>query len=168
MYNFLAWVAGQGIKHIPKKFLIQAFNSFKKLPGNQVILKTAKNLWDDVIKKTSTKDLTKQIRQKIKPVQKPGPFQGWPEGGPKIVKTKIAPKKLPLPKEYVIKNLKKGLPNWKFKKVPPSQKGKVINLAKEKAKRTAEAIIKKGDWDPSGMKGGGSVDKALPKKSRDI
>jgi len=67
MYNFLAWVAAQGIKHIPKRLLIQAFNSFKgKLPGNQVILKTAKNLWDDVIKKTSTKDLTKQVRQKIK------------------------------------------------------------------------------------------------------
>ena len=63
-YGFLAWVATQGIKHIPKKFLIQAFNSFKKLPGNQVILKTAKNLWDDVIKKTSTKDLAKQIRDK--------------------------------------------------------------------------------------------------------
>jgi len=67
LLQFLAWVATQGIKHIPKKLLIQAFNSFKgKLPGKDVILKTAKNLWDDVIKKTSTKDLTKQIRQDIK------------------------------------------------------------------------------------------------------
>ena len=73
-YGFLAWAATQGIKHIPKKFLLQAFNSFKgKLPSNQVILKTAKNLYDDLIKKTPTKNIADKIRQdmKVKPIKVP-------------------------------------------------------------------------------------------------
>ena len=147
--QFLAWAATQGFKNI--KVLRQAYNSFKgKLPGKDVILKTAKNLYDDVIKKTSTKDLAKQIRQKDK---------------------------LPLPKEYVIKNLKKEFPNWKFKKVPPSRKGKVVNIGD----RIIEQMQKQGKTvkfddiariykkkPPTLKADGGSVDKALPKRSRDI
>jgi len=147
--QFLAWAATQGFKNI--KVLRQAYNSFKgKLPGKDVILKTAKNLYDDVIKKTSTKDLAKQIRQKDK---------------------------LPLPKEYVIKNLKKEFPNWKFKKVPPSRKGKVVNIGD----RIIEQMQKQGKTvkfddiariykkkPPTLKADGGSIDKALPKRSRDI
>lgn len=145
--QFLAWVGKQALRNkVLQKYLSKAWQEATK--GGKVVLQThfpkLLNKAKDYYKGFKTSDLT------IAP------------------KTKIAPKKLPLPKEYVIKNLEKGLPNWKFKKVPPSQKGKVINLAKEKARRTAEAIIKKGDWDPSGMKGGGRIDKALPKKSRDI
>ena len=147
--QFLAWAATQGFKNI--KVLRQAYNSFKgKLPGKDVILKTAKNLYDDVIKKTSTKDLAKQIRQKDK---------------------------LPLPKEYVIKNLKKEFPNWKFKKVPPSRKGKVVNIGD----RIIEQMQKQGKTvkfddiariykkkPPTLKADGGSVDKALSGRSRDI
>ena len=58
--QFLAWAAAQGFKNI--KLLRQAYNSFKgKIPGKEVILKTAKNLYDDLIKKTSTKDIAKKI-----------------------------------------------------------------------------------------------------------
>jgi len=147
--QFLAWAATQGFKNI--KVLRQAYNSFKgKLPGKDVILKTAKNLYDDVIKKTSTKDLAKQIRQKDK---------------------------LPLPKEYVIKNLKKEFPNWKFKKVHPSRKGKVVNIGD----RIIEQMQKQGKTvkfddiariykkkPPTLKADGGRIDKALPKRSRDI
>ena len=147
--QFLAWAATQGFKNI--KVLRQAYNSFKgKLPGKDVILKTAKNLYDDVIKKTSTKDLAKQIRQKDK---------------------------LPLPKEYVIKNLKKEFPNWKFKKVPPSRKGKVVNIGD----RIIEQMQKQGKTvkfddiariykkkPPTLKADGGSIDKALSGRSRDI
>jgi len=44
--QFLAWAATQGFKNI--KVLRQAYNSFKKLPPKEVILKTAKNLYDDI------------------------------------------------------------------------------------------------------------------------
>jgi|TARA_Y100000310_G_scaffold314592_1_gene364119 hypothetical protein len=70
--------------------------------------------------------------------------------------------------------LKKDKPLQKPKIVPktprpfPGWKPRVIQGGKSKKPITAEDIIKKGDWDPSGMKGGGSVDKALPKRSRDI
>ena len=150
-YGFVAWVAAQGIKHIPKKLLLQAFNSFKgKLPGNQVILKIAKNLWDDVIKKTPTKDLTKQIRQP-KPVQEPRPFPGFK---PTIVpKTpKIVPKK-PSP-------LGDALKAGKYKKVPTPSGLKPPGLKKS----NVIPFPKK----PPGKADGGRIDKALPKRSRDI
>jgi hypothetical protein len=161
-YGFLAWVATQGIKHIPKRLLLQAFNSFKgKLPGNQVILKIAKNLWDDVIKKTPTKDLTKQIRQKIKPVQEPRPFPGFK---PTIVpKTKIVPKtpKIVPKKPDTLKDILQGKPHidkqgrsWEFQKVPhPKGPAKIIPFPKIPRKPKAD---------------GGRIDKALSGRSRDI
>jgi len=75
--QFIAWATAQGFKH--KSLLRQAYNSFKgKLPGRDAILKTARNLWDDVIKKTSTKDLTKQIRKDIKK-DRPKRFEWEPQ-----------------------------------------------------------------------------------------
>ena len=215
MYNFLAWVAAQGIKHIPKRLLIQAFNSFKgKLPGNQVILKTAKNLWDDVIKKTSTKDLTKQVRQKIKEdklldfnvpfrnrtsqkiieqVKKntspkqwekiienlegikipKEPFMGFiPRIVPRVVKPRVVkprvvkprvikPKKIVPKKPDTLKDILEGKPHidkqgrsWEFQKVPhPKGPAKIIPFPKITRKPKAD---------------GGSIDKALPGRSRDI
>ena len=78
-YGFVAWVAAQGIKHIPKKLLIQAFNSFKgKLPGKDVILKTAKNFYDKVIAKVPTKKIADKIRKDIKK-DKPKRFEWEPQ-----------------------------------------------------------------------------------------
>ena len=156
-YGFLAWVATQGIKHIPKKFLLQAFNSFKgKLPSNQVILKTAKNLYDDVIKKTSTKDLTKQIRQKIKK-DKPiipkefNKFEPYNKFEPKIVK----PINVPEQTKNIL-NIKSTL------------KGRPVKVVKPKLKVEKSNVIPLFPKKPLGKADGGSVDKALPKKSRDI
>ena len=69
--QFLAWAATQGFKNI--KVLRQAYNSFKKLPPKEVILKRAKNLYDDLIKKTPTKNIVDKIRQdmKVKPIKVP-------------------------------------------------------------------------------------------------
>ena len=62
--KFLQWAAAQGWKH-GQRYLQKAYNHFYdkgKLPDPKAILQKAKNLYDDVIKKTSTK----QVRQKIK------------------------------------------------------------------------------------------------------
>ena len=178
-YGFLAWVATQGIKHIPKKLLLQAFNSFKKLPPKEVILKTAKNLWDDVIKKTSTKDLTKQIRQKIKK-DKPiipkefNKFEPYNKFEPKIVKpinvpeqtknilnikstlegrpVRVVPEKL--------NPLTDALKTGKYTKVPTPSHLKPPSLRKS----NVIPFPKK----PPGKADGGRIDKALPKRSRDI
>ena len=174
-YGFLAWAATQGIKHIPKKFLLQAFNSFKgKLPSNQVILKTAKNLYDDVIKKTSTKDLTKQIRQKIKkdktldfnvPLrnkQSKEFIKEWNKN--------ISPKQ----QEKIIENLEGiKIPKKPFmgftpkivpKVVPKVVKPKVVKPKLKVEKSNVIPFPKK----PLGKADGGSVDKALSGRSRDI
>jgi len=156
-YGFFAWVATQGIKHIPKKFLLQAFNSFKgKLPSNQVILKTAKNLYDDVIKKTSTKDLTKQIRQKIKK-DKPiipkefNKFEPYNKFEPKIVK----PINVPEQTKNIL-NIKSTL------------KGRPVKVVKPKLKVEKSNVIPLFPKKPLGKADGGSVDKALSGRSRDI
>ena len=150
--QFLAWVGKQALRNkVLQKYLNKAWQEATK--GGKVVLQThfpkLLNKAKDYYKGFKTTDL------KIAP------------------KTKIAPKKL-TPKTQ-IEDLQIGPHTdsrgrlWpKFVKPIPKGPAKIIDLAKEKAKRTAEAIIKKGDWDPSGMKGGGSVDKALPKKSRDI
>ena len=86
--QFLAWAATQGFKHT--KFLRQAYNSFAagKLPGKDVILKTARNFYDKAIAKVPTKKISDKIRQDIK---KDRPFPG--AGDLKVVtKTKITPK----------------------------------------------------------------------------
>ena len=148
--QFLAWAATQGFKNI--KVLRQAYNSFKgKLPGKDVILKTAKNLWDDVIKKTSTKDLTKQIRQDIK---KDRPFPG--AGTLKVVpKTKQIVEKIKTvkPGEKVIVPIGSKKPPFIFTKTPkPKGDAKIIQFPKK----------------PPGKADGGRIDKALPTRSRDI
>ena len=147
--EFSTWAIARGFRH--KKLLLQAYNSLKgKFPGKEVVLKKAKNLLDDLIKKTPTKDLTKQIRQKIKPVQKPRPFPGFK---PTIVpKTKIVPKK-PNPLEDALKAGKyKKVPTPSGLKPPGLKKSNVIPFPKK----------------PPGKADGGRIDKALPKRSRDI
>ena len=175
LLQFLAWVATQGIKHIPKKLLIQAFNSFKgKLPGRDVILKTARNLWDDVIKKTSTKDLTKQIRQDIK---KDRPFPG---AGP----LKVVPKEksfIELMKDKGHKFLAKDSPEYlahiKKTKVVKPKPPKVVNIGdriikqmqKEGKPVKFDDLVRIYGKKPPNLKAdGGRIDKALPGRSRDI
>ena len=172
-YGFLAWVATQGIKHIPKKFLLQAFNSFKKLPSNQVILKTAKNLWDDVIKKTSTKDLTKQIRQKDKTLDFNVPLRN--KQSKEFIKEwnkNISPKQ----QEKIIENLEGiKIPKKPFMgfipKIVPKIVPKVVKpkVVKPKLKVEKSNVIPLFPKKPPTLKAdGGRIDKALPKKSRDI
>ena len=75
--------------------------------------------------------------------------------------------------QKVREGLRKDRPFQGFKPpIVPKQFNKfrprVIQGGKSKKPIPAEDIIKKGDWDPSGFKSGGRIDKALPKKSRDI
>ena len=140
--QFLAWAATQGFKNI--KLLRQAYNSFKKFPGKDVVLKTAKNLYNDLIKKTSTQKIADKVRQKIKPII-PKQFNKF--------EPKIVPKK---PKtlgdalkagEYIKVPTPKGL------KPPSIKKSNVIPFPKK---------------PPTLKAGGGRIDKALPGRSRDI
>jgi len=165
-YGFLAWVATQGIKHIPKRLLIQAFNSFKgKLPSNQVILKTAKNLYDDVIKKTSTQKIADKVRQKIKPINVPEQTKNILNikstlGGrpvrvvPEIKTTRGLGDLWPRQLEKILKTgTHTKVPTPKGLKPPSLKKSNVIPLFPKK---------------PLGKADGGRIDKALSGRSRDI
>ena len=169
--QFLAWAATQGFKNI--RLLRQAYNSFKKFPGKDVILKKAKNLLDDLIKKTPTKDIANKVRQRpiipkefnkfkteIQTTRGMGDL--WPRQLEKILKTGKY-KKVPTPKHLTpktkIKDLQIG-PHidkqgriWpKFVKPVPKGPAKIIPFPKK----------------PPGKADGGSIDKALPGRSRDI
>ena len=76
--QLLVWAAAQGFKHT--KFLRQAYNSFAKgkIPGKDVILKTAKNFYDKVIAKVPTKKIAEKIRKDIKK-DKPKRFEWEPQ-----------------------------------------------------------------------------------------
>ena len=115
--QFLAWAATQGFKNI--RLLRQAYNSFKKFPGKDVILKKAKNLLDDLIKKTPTKDIANKVRQrpiipkefnKFKPEIQTTRGMGdlWPRQLEKILKTGNY-KKVPTPKQLTPKTKIKDL-----------------------------------------------------------
>ena len=140
--QFLAWAATQGFKNI--KLLRQAYNSFKKFPGKDVVLKTAKNLWDDVIKKTSTKDLADKVRQKIKPII-PKQFNKF--------KPEIVPKKPKTLGDALKTGTHTKVPTPSHLKPPSLRKSNVIPFPKKPPTLKAD---------------GGSIDKALPKRSRDI
>ena len=137
--QFLAWAATQGFKNI--KVLRQAYNSFKKFPGKDVVLKTAKNLWDDVLKKTSTKDLAAKVRQGYKK----RPFPGFK---PKIVPKKSHP-------------LADALNAGKYKTVSTPSRLKPPSIKKSN-------VIPFPKKPPTLKAGGGRIDKALSGRSRDI
>jgi hypothetical protein len=144
--QFLAWAATQGFKNI--KLLRQAYNSFKKFPGKDVILKKAKNLLDDVIKKTSTPKIADKVRQGMKKT----------EVAPKIVKPKIQTTRGL--GDLWPRQLEKILKTGKYKKVPTPSGLKPPGLKKS----NVIPFPKK----PPGKADGGRIDKALPKRSRDI
>jgi len=139
--QFLAWAATQGFKNI--KVLRQAYNSFKKFPGKDVVLKTAKNLYNDLIKKTSTQKIADKVRQKIKPII-PKQFNKF--------EPKIVPKKP--------KTLGEALKTAKYTKVPTPKGLKPPSIKKSNVIPFPKKTPGKAD--------GGSVDKALPGRSRDI
>jgi len=148
--QFLAWAATQGFKNI--KVLRQAYNSFKKFPGKDVVLKTAKNLWDDVIKKTSTKDLVKQIRNKpIIPKQLDKNFIRISKDQIDDIERSIANKPKTLG-DALKTGQYKTVPTPKGLKPPSLRKSNVIPFPKK----------------PPGKADGGSIDKALSGRSRDI
>jgi len=77
--QFLVWAAAQGFKHI--KFLRQAYRHFAstgKIPGKEVILKTAKNFYDKFIAKVPTKKIAEKVRKDIKK-DKPKRFEWEPQ-----------------------------------------------------------------------------------------
>ena len=180
--QFLAWAATQGFKNI--KVLRQAYNSFKKLPPKEVILKRAKNLYDDLIKKTPTKDITKQIRQKIKEdkltipkefnrfkpeiVPKKGMFDNiftkmYKEvmGPPRVVKPKLKIEK----SKQIIEGMKPKAP-----KVVNIGDRIIKQMQKEgKPVKFDDLVRIYGKKKPPTLKAdGGSIDKALSGRSRDI
>ena len=146
---------GSGILKIPPKKDVNKFakDLLKKFKEHGVSDSAVKNprdvkiIWEQITNKeaqimqNNMMDIVREGTEKFKTKKSADvhPFQGF--------KPKIVPK---TPKPF---------PGWK---------PRVIQGGKSKKPITAEDIIKKGDWDPSGMKGGGSIDKALPKKSRDI
>ena len=69
-------------------------------------------------------------------------------------------------KDYTIDTLLKK----KFKKVPPSRKGKVVDPFKKKVAPSNVVDLKwwKKMRDRGDFQKGGRIDKALPKRSRDI
>ena len=140
--QFLAWAATQGFKNI--KVLRQAYNSFKKFPGKDVVLKTAKNLYNDLIKKTSTQKIADKVRQKIKPII-PKQFNKF--------EPKIVPKKP--------KTLGDALKAGEYIKVPTPKGLKPPSLKKSN-------VIPFPKKPPTLKAGGGRIDKALPGRSRDI
>jgi hypothetical protein len=169
--KFLKWVGEQALKNkVLQPYLNKAWREAEKL-GRPIIEKN----FPGILKKAQ--DLTKQIRQKIKkdktldfnvPLrnkQSKEFIKEWNKN--------ISPKQ----QEKIIENLegikipKKPFQGFKPPIVPKQFnkfRPRVIQGGKSKKPIPAEDIIKKGDWDPSGFKSGGRIDKALPKKSRDI
>ena len=169
--KFLKWAGEQALKNkVLQKYLNKAWREAEKL-GRPIIEKN----FPGILKKAQ--DLTKQIRQKIKkdktldfnvPLrnkQSKEFIKEWNKN--------ISPKQ----QEKIIENLegikipKKPFQGFKPPIVPKQFnkfRPRVIQGGKSKKPIPAEDIIKKGDWDPSGFKSGGRIDKALPKKSRDI
>ena len=163
MYNFLAWVAAQGIKHIPKRLLIQAFNSFKgKLPGKDVILKTARNFYDKAIAKVPTKKIADKIRKDIKKTDEGKKVRKQME------KVKIEPEIRTTPRpSSELKAIEEGM---KLKKGVVNIGDRIVlQMQKQGKKVTFDDLLRIYSKKPPHLKaGGGRIDKALPGRSRDI
>ncbi len=163
--QFLAWAATQGFKNI--KVLRQAYNSFKKLPPKEVILKTAKNLYNDLIKKTPTQKIADKVRQKIKPII-PKQFNKFE---PKIVKPKQFDKNFIRMRKDQYDDIFGSIAN------KPKTLGDALKAGEYTKAPTPKSLkppsIKKSNVipfpkKPPGKADGGSIDKALPGRSRDI
>ena len=155
--NFLFWAGKQGLKNkVVQKYLNKAWQEATK--GGKIVLQSQwpklLNKAKDYYKGFKTPDLKIISKTKIAP-KKPNPLGDALKAGKY--------KKVPTPKKLTpkteIKDLQigphidKGGRFWpKFVKPKPKGPAKIIPFPKK----------------PPGKADGGSIDKALPKKSRDI
>ena len=161
--QFLAWAATQGFKHT--KFLRQAYRHFAstgKIPGKEVILKTAKNLYDKFIAKVPTKKIADKVRKDIKKTDEGKKVRKQMEK----VKIESEVRTTPRPSSELKAieegmKLKKGVVNIGDRIVLQMQKqGKKVNF---------DDLLRIYGKKPPNLKAdGGRIDKALPGRSRDI
>ena len=153
--QFLAWAAAQGFKHT--KYLRQAYNYFVnkgKIPGKEVILKTAKNFYDKVIAKVPTKKIADKIRKDIKK-DKPKRFEWEPQENFDARLRAIVDKH-------------KAKTNAQIK-----AEGLLKTLRSVKGGKEGITGVNKPGFNPFVIKGGkkadgGRIDKPLSGRSRDI
>ena len=126
-------------------FAKTALDLFYKKFGRRIIKTAADSKWlantIQLLKQKAHRPKTSDVAQRVREkMLKDKPFQGFT---PKIVKTK---------------------------KVPPSRKGKVVDPFKKKVAPSNVVDLKwwKKMRDQGDFQKGGSVDKALPGRSRDI
>ena len=161
--QFLAWALAQGFKHT--KFLRQAYRHFAstgKIPGKEVILKTAKNFFDKFIAKVPTKKIADKIRKDIKKTDEGKKVRKQME------KVKIEPEIRTTPRpSSEIKAVTEGM---KLKKGVVNIGDRIIlEMQKQGKKVTFDDILRIYGKKPPHLKaGGGRIDKALPGRSRDI
>ena len=144
----------------------KALDLFYKKFGKRIVKTAAESKWlantirllKQKAHKPKTSDVVKKVREGMRADK---PFQGFkpsivPKGvKPRVVKPQVAPKK-PNPLGDVLQgkpHIDKQGRSWEFQKVPhPKGPAKIIPFPKK----------------PPGKADGGRIDKALPKKSRDI
>ena len=161
--QFLAWAATQGFKHT--KFLRQAYKHFAsagKIPSKEVILKTAKNLYDKFIAKVPTKKIADKVRKDLKKTDEGRKVRKQMEK----VKIESEIRTTPRPSsEY--KSIEEGM---KLKKGVVNIGDRIVlQMQKQGKKVTFDDILRIYGKKPPHLKaGGGRIDKPLPGRSRDI
>ena len=161
--QFLTWALAQGFKHT--KFLRQAYRHFAstgKIPGKEVILKTARNLYDKFIAKVPTKKIADKVRKDLKKTDEGRKVRKQMEK----VKIESEVRTTPRPSSELKAieegmKLKKGVVNIGDRIVLQMQKqGKKVNF---------DDLLRIYGKKPPNLKAdGGRIDKALPGRSRDI
>ena len=165
--QFLIWALAQGFKHT--KFLRQAYRHFAstgKIPGKEVILKTARNLYDKFIAKVPTKKIADKVRKDLKKTKK------TVDEGEKVrkqmEKVKIEPEiRTTRRPSSELKAIEEGM---KLKKGVVNIGDRIVlQMQKQGKKVTFDDLLRIYSKKPPHLKaGGGRIDKALPGRSRDI
>ena len=162
--QFLAWAATQGFKHT--KFLRQAYKHFAsagKIPSKEVILKTAKNLYDKFIAKVPTKKIADKVRKDLKKTVDEGQ-----KVRKEMEKVKIEPEIRTSPRpSSELKAIEEGM---KLKKGVVNIGDRIIlQMQKQGKKVNFDDLLRIYGKKPPNLKAdGGRIDKALPGRSRDI
>ena len=162
--QFLAWAATQGFKHT--KFLRQAYRHFAsagKIPSKEVILKTAKNLYDKFIAKVPTKKIADKVRKDLKKTVDEGQ-----KVRKQMEKVKIEPEIRTSPRpSSELKAIEEGM---KLKKGVVNIGDRIIlQMQKQGKKVNFDDLLRIYGKKPPNLKAdGGRIDKALPGRSRDI
>ena len=161
--QFLIWALAQGFKHT--KFLRQAYRHFAstgKIPGKEVILKTARNLYDKFIAKVPTKKIANKIRKDLKKTDEGKKVRK------QVEKVKIEPEVRTSPRpSSELKAIEEGM---KLKKGVVNIGDRIIlQMQKQGKKVNFDDLLRIYGKKPSNLKAdGGRIDKALPGRSRDI